>query len=129
MALLIRDQKHQYLRYEGLQYTNANIVDFKMRLARIYRRQVHRVQVFYFEGLPDLMAEGLRAEEIKTVSFGLYWGESVRQIPDKGDLSTYWIEISLAGDFLGTTPSYTLIKDPMLRLCDRLIACSIAGRS
>ncbi|GJW62820.1 hypothetical protein Tco_0112155 [Tanacetum coccineum] len=32
-------------------------------------------------------------------------------------------------DFLGTAPSYTAIRDPILRLCHRLIACSIAGRS
>ncbi|GJS27262.1 hypothetical protein Tco_0487882 [Tanacetum coccineum] len=37
--------------------------------------------------------------------------------------------ISSARDFLGTTPSYTLIRDPILRLCHRLIACSIVGRS
>ncbi|GKA21215.1 hypothetical protein Tco_0701204 [Tanacetum coccineum] len=37
--------------------------------------------------------------------------------------------ISSARDFLGTTPSYTLIRDPILRPCHRLIACSIAGRS
>ncbi|GJW41894.1 hypothetical protein Tco_0070693 [Tanacetum coccineum] len=30
---------------------------------------------------------------------------------------------------LGFTPSYTLIRDPILRLCHWLIACSIAGRS
>ncbi|GJT68202.1 hypothetical protein Tco_1019682 [Tanacetum coccineum] len=40
-----------------------------------------------------------------------------------------YIGISYAGDFLGTTPSYTTIRDPSLRLCHRLIACSIAGRS
>ncbi|GKF46065.1 hypothetical protein Tco_0135867 [Tanacetum coccineum] len=28
-----------------------------------------------------------------------------------------------------TPPSYTLIRDPTMRLCHRLIACSIAGRS
>ncbi|GKE32119.1 hypothetical protein Tco_1451441 [Tanacetum coccineum] len=32
-------------------------------------------------------------------------------------------------NFLGSTPSYTSIRDPILRLCHRLIACSIAGRS
>ncbi|GJW35749.1 hypothetical protein Tco_0058669, partial [Tanacetum coccineum] len=32
-------------------------------------------------------------------------------------------------DFLGTTPSYTTIRDLILRLCHRLISCSIAGRS
>ncbi|GKC89988.1 hypothetical protein Tco_1150637, partial [Tanacetum coccineum] len=36
--------------------------------------------------------------------------------------------ISSVGDFLGITPSYTEIWDPILRLCHRLIACSIAGR-
>nr|GEW57355.1 ribonuclease H-like domain-containing protein [Tanacetum cinerariifolium] len=39
-----RDQRHLYLRYEGLQYTDADIVDFETRLAKIYRRKVHRVQ-------------------------------------------------------------------------------------
>ncbi|GJS13926.1 hypothetical protein Tco_0408398 [Tanacetum coccineum] len=68
-------------------------------------------------------------EEIKSVGFGAYWAESARQIPDKGDLSAYWREISSAGDFLGTAPSYTYIRDSMLRLCHRLIACSIHGRS
>ncbi|GJW58698.1 hypothetical protein Tco_0105429 [Tanacetum coccineum] len=37
--------------------------------------------------------------------------------------------ISSVGDFLGTAPSYTAIRDPILRLCHILIACSIAGRS
>ncbi|GKC26846.1 ribonuclease H-like domain, reverse transcriptase, RNA-dependent DNA polymerase [Tanacetum coccineum] len=54
---------------------------------------------------------------------------SARQIPDKGYLRDYWMGISSIGDFLGTTPSYTAIRDPILRLCHRLIACSIAGRS
>ncbi|GKB48028.1 hypothetical protein Tco_0898781 [Tanacetum coccineum] len=59
MALPPRDQRHQYLSYKGLQYTNADIVDFKTRLIRIYKREVHRVQVFDFEGLSGLIAEGL----------------------------------------------------------------------
>ncbi|GKD04577.1 hypothetical protein Tco_1179551 [Tanacetum coccineum] len=32
-------------------------------------------------------------------------------------------------DFLGTPPSYTLIRDPMLRRCHRLITCNITRRS
>nr|GEZ79930.1 hypothetical protein [Tanacetum cinerariifolium] len=55
--------------------------------------------------------------------------ESARQIPNKGDLRDYWKQISFAGDFLGTTSSYSVIRDPILRLRHRLIACSIAGRS
>ncbi|GJT59480.1 hypothetical protein Tco_1003013 [Tanacetum coccineum] len=68
-------------------------------------------------------------EEIQTAGFGAYWARSAKQIPDKGDLRYYWIGISSVGDFLGTAPSYTAIRDPILRLCHRLIACSIAGRS
>ncbi|GKD67276.1 hypothetical protein Tco_1309384 [Tanacetum coccineum] len=89
--------------YEGLEYSDADIADFEARLARIYRRE--------------------------TAGFGAYWADSARQIPDKGDLMDYWIGISSAGDFLGTSPSYTMIQDPILRLCHRLIASSIAGRS
>nr|GEW71869.1 putative reverse transcriptase domain-containing protein [Tanacetum cinerariifolium] len=59
MALPPQDQRNQYLRYKGLQYTDADIADFKTRLARIYRREVHRVQLFGFGGLLDLIAEVL----------------------------------------------------------------------
>ncbi|GKD94200.1 hypothetical protein Tco_1374037, partial [Tanacetum coccineum] len=95
-----------------------------------------RVQVFDFRGLPDLMDEGLSARMLMEhrdaqgiVGFGTYWADSARQVPDKGDLRDYWIRISSAGDFLGTIPSYIAIRDPILRLCHRLIACSIARRS
>ncbi|GKA91209.1 hypothetical protein Tco_0813079 [Tanacetum coccineum] len=176
MALPLREQRHPFLRYQGLEYTNADIEDFEERLARIYRREVHRVQVFNFEGLPDLMAEGLSArilmeyrddqgaklhldtpgalqfqlggarrciswrqfilalglhtdEEMQTAGFGAYWARSARQILDKGDLSYYWIGISSAGDFFGTALSYTAIRDLILRLFHRVIACSIVRKS
>ncbi|GKC71055.1 hypothetical protein Tco_1116938 [Tanacetum coccineum] len=66
---------------------------------------------------------------MQTVRFGEYWAESTRQIPDKGELRDYWIGISSARDFLGTTLSCITIRDLILRLYHRLIACSIAGRS
>ncbi|GKF11213.1 hypothetical protein Tco_0049139, partial [Tanacetum coccineum] len=59
MALPPQDQRHQYLRYEGLQYTNADITDFEMSLGKLYKREVHKVQEFDFGELTDLMAEGL----------------------------------------------------------------------
>ncbi|GJX48697.1 hypothetical protein Tco_0273887 [Tanacetum coccineum] len=31
------------------------------------------------------------AEELDSDSFRVYWGESTREIADKGDLSAYWI--------------------------------------
>ncbi|GKD59820.1 hypothetical protein Tco_1297329 [Tanacetum coccineum] len=147
MALPLRDQMYQYLRYEGLQYTEADIADFKSRLTRIHRRVVHRVQVFDYGGFPDLMAEGLSTrmlmEHRDAQGVSLFtiraWRrlfdirgplvDSAREIPNKGDLRDYWIGISSARDFLGTAPSCTAIQDPILRLCHRLIACSIAGRS
>ncbi|GKB05742.1 hypothetical protein Tco_0833937, partial [Tanacetum coccineum] len=57
-----------------------------------------------------------------------YWAGSERVIPDKGDLRDYWIVISSDKDFLGPAPSYVHIKDPVRRLCHRMIACSISGR-
>ncbi|GJZ83308.1 hypothetical protein Tco_0648481 [Tanacetum coccineum] len=135
MALPLRDQRHQYLRFMGLWYTDTDIADFEERLGSIYDREVHRVQVFDFGGLTELMDERLRGmglhttEEIESVGFGAYWAESARQILDKGDLSAYLIGISSAKDFLDTTPSYTSIRYPMVRLCHRMITCSIAGRS
>ncbi|GKA67719.1 hypothetical protein Tco_0767636 [Tanacetum coccineum] len=56
MALPPREQRHTFLRYQGLEYTND---DTETRLTRIYKREVHKVHVFNFGGLPDLMAEVL----------------------------------------------------------------------
>nr|GEW48379.1 hypothetical protein [Tanacetum cinerariifolium] len=141
MALPPRDQRHQYLRYEGLQYTDADITNFKMRLARIYKRdvkmgrirdprfvyncrairhmalpprdQIHqylRVHVFDFGGLPDLMTKGLSArmlmEHRDAQGLSLFTSRAWRRLFDiRGPL------------------------DSILRLCHRLIACSISGRS
>ncbi|GJY87416.1 hypothetical protein Tco_0502044, partial [Tanacetum coccineum] len=153
-----REHRHRFLRYEGLEYTAYVISDFESRLERIHMREVHRVPVFNFEGLPDLMSEGLtvwltmghRDKAGVSVFTSQVWRRMLdirgplvhelileffstfrraRQIPDKGDLRDYWRGISSAGDFLDTAPSYTLIRDPIMRLCHRLIACSIAGRS
>nr|GEU55765.1 hypothetical protein [Tanacetum cinerariifolium] len=73
-----------------------------------------------------LLVYELILEFFSTFRFGE--AKSARWIPDKGDLSAYWIMISFVGDFLGTPPSYTLIRDPMLRLYYRLIVCSITGK-
>ncbi|GJY01472.1 hypothetical protein Tco_0359624 [Tanacetum coccineum] len=50
---------------------------------------------------------------------GLDAAGSERVIPDKGDLSDHWVEISSGRDFLRGAPSYTYIKDPVQRLCHR----------
>ncbi|GJT94937.1 hypothetical protein Tco_1090455 [Tanacetum coccineum] len=77
-----------------------------------------------------ILALGLHTgEEMESLSFARYWSESERMNPGKGDLHDYWRSISTDGDFLGPPSSYTLIRDPMLRLCHRMMAHSIAGRS
>ncbi|GKF85241.1 hypothetical protein Tco_0250139, partial [Tanacetum coccineum] len=58
MALLPREQRHRFIRYE---YTNSDIADFKSRLERIYSREIHRVQVVDFQGMPELLRDGLFA--------------------------------------------------------------------
>ncbi|GJT08097.1 hypothetical protein Tco_0842559 [Tanacetum coccineum] len=54
--------------------------------------------------------------------FETYWLGSERLVPDKGDLSDYWVEISSGRDFLRGAPSYTYIKDLVRRLMDRWAA-------
>ncbi|GKB09958.1 hypothetical protein Tco_0843881 [Tanacetum coccineum] len=67
-------------------------------------------------------------EEMTEAGFRAYWSGSERVIPDKGDLKEYWIEISSDEDFLRVAHSYVHIRDPVRRLCHRIIACSIFGR-
>ncbi|GJR74428.1 hypothetical protein Tco_0086793 [Tanacetum coccineum] len=126
-------------------YTNADIIDFKERLGRKYSREIHRVQVVDFQGMPKLMRDALGPlvwelilEFLSTLRFREVLldldaldtiHESKRMIPGKGDLHDYWRDISTDEDFLGPPLSYTLIRDLVLRLCHRMIGHSIAGRS
>ncbi|GKD28574.1 hypothetical protein Tco_1239352 [Tanacetum coccineum] len=92
-------------------YGVLDIAYFETRLGKIYRREVHRIQVFDFGGLTKLMDKGLRGrilmEHRDAQGQNSERVESGRQIFDKGDLSAYWREISSKW----------------------LIACSITGRS
>ncbi|GKE52233.1 hypothetical protein Tco_1487389 [Tanacetum coccineum] len=76
-----------------------------------------------------ILALGLHTiEEMVEDGFEAYCLGSARVIPDKWDLRDYWIEISSDRDFLGPAPSYVYIRDPVRRLCHRMISCSISGR-
>ncbi|GKE40060.1 hypothetical protein Tco_1463465 [Tanacetum coccineum] len=119
MALPPRDQRHQYLSFEGLQYTDTDIVDFEERLGRIYDREdTDGAQGCsrFGEVVLDLDTAGALQFQLGEVRRRMIWREFI-------------LGISSARDFLGITPSYNSIRDPMLRLCHKLIACSIAGRS
>ncbi|GJR58787.1 hypothetical protein Tco_1500949 [Tanacetum coccineum] len=100
-----RDLRHPWLRYQ---------------LGGVRRRMTWR---------QFILALGLHSEEeMAEPGFGAYWAGSERVIPNKGDIRDYWIEISSDRDFLGPAPSYVHIRDPVRRLCHRMIACSISGR-
>ncbi|GKB93791.1 hypothetical protein Tco_0979928 [Tanacetum coccineum] len=149
-----RGQRHLFLRYQGLDYTDADIADFEKRMVmehrddaggdvftsqawgRLFDTRGPLVRELILEFLSTLrfgefiLALGLHiGEEMESLSFARYWSESERMIPGKGDLHDYWRDISNDGDFLGPPPSYTLIRDPVLRLYHQMMAHSIAGRS
>ncbi|GJZ13347.1 hypothetical protein Tco_0548577 [Tanacetum coccineum] len=103
---------------------------FDIRVPLVHELILEFFSTFRFgHAILDLHTPGLYKEEMQMAGFGVYWAGSARQIPDKGDLRDYWMGILSARDFLGIAPSYTLIRDPILRMCHWLIACSIAGRS
>ncbi|GJS42983.1 hypothetical protein Tco_0568026 [Tanacetum coccineum] len=121
------EQRHPFLRYQGLEYSDADIADFKE--SRAWGR------LFDTRGL---LVWELILEFLSTLRFG----EVLLDLDDPGtrvrmrgcslgmgDLHDYWRGISTDGDILGPPPSYTLIRDPMLRLCHQMKAHSIAGRS
>ncbi|GJQ94914.1 hypothetical protein Tco_0006053 [Tanacetum coccineum] len=172
MALPPRDQRHQYLRYEGLRYTDADIADFEERLGRIYSREIHRAQVLDFEGMSELMRDVLYArmlmehrddggvmvftsrawgrlfetrgslvrELILEFPSTLRFGEVVLDLDTPGTIQFQlgearrrmsWREFILAlGLHTGEemeSPSFA--RYPVMRLCHRMMAHSIAGRS
>ncbi|GJZ65369.1 hypothetical protein Tco_0622065 [Tanacetum coccineum] len=127
MSLPPRDRRRQYLRFKGLEYIDADITDFEERLAwrRLFKVRgplVHELILEFFsmfrfgEGVLDLDTAGALQFQLGGVRRRMSWREFI-------------LGISSAGDFLGTTQSYTLIRDLMLTLCHMLIACSVVGRS
>ncbi|GJY16800.1 hypothetical protein Tco_0387222 [Tanacetum coccineum] len=71
-------------------------------------------------GRQFILALGLHtAEEMADDGFRAYLLGSEKVIPNKGDLSDYWVEISSGRDFLRGAPSYTYIRDQVQRLCHR----------
>ncbi|GJS35302.1 hypothetical protein Tco_0533684 [Tanacetum coccineum] len=64
-------------------------------------------------------------EEMHTEGFRAYWEAGLRRIATKEDMVDYWTRISFEGDFLGPPPLYILIREPLRRLCHRLIDFTI----
>nr|GEX02536.1 hypothetical protein [Tanacetum cinerariifolium] len=134
-----KNERHGWLRFDTQGYTKEEIQDYETRLGKIYYRKVHRVQVLDFARLDEIedgdldMTERLRMQhkgddgEMETDGFGAYWEAGLIVIASKKELVDYWTRIS-SGDFLASTPSYTLIIEPLRRLRHRLIAFTISGR-
>ncbi|GKA49745.1 hypothetical protein Tco_0742818 [Tanacetum coccineum] len=99
---------------------------------RLFGIRAPLVQEFIMEFLSTCRMSdtkiGLDVADTLYAGFRAYWARSDRLIPDKEDIRDYWMEISSDRDFLGHTPSYVLIRDPVRRLCHMMIAYSISGR-
>nr|GEZ25112.1 hypothetical protein [Tanacetum cinerariifolium] len=139
MALPYRNHRHSYLRFKGLEYTDVDIMNFEERLGMLRDRlcllaklgggylrfEAHYYTILFWSFLVRLDLERRRLSRLDSMHTGLrVRGKS----PTRGS-DCLQGRISSVGDFLGTTPSYTSIKDPMLRLCHMMIACSITRRS
>ncbi|GJT13456.1 hypothetical protein Tco_0860498 [Tanacetum coccineum] len=140
------DQRHIWLHYQVEGYTEEIVHHFEQRLETIFEStymigsemglDVADTLCFQLGGARRsmiwrqiILALGLyTAEEMVEGGFEAFWLGSERVIPDKGYLSGYWIEISSGMDFLRSAPSYTYIRDPVRRLCHRLISYNIFGR-
>ncbi|GJT91831.1 hypothetical protein Tco_1080676 [Tanacetum coccineum] len=116
-----REQRHLFLRYRGLEYSYADIADFEERLERIYGREIHRVQVVDFQGMLELLRDRLFAR--MAIEHHDKAGGARRRLR--------WRQFILA---LGLhtreemkSPGFA--RDPVLRLCHRMMAHNIAGRS
>nr|GEV11422.1 hypothetical protein [Tanacetum cinerariifolium] len=141
------DQRRPWLRYQGL--TPEMRRDLAVRLRMVYSGDGQQVMsdtkmgldvadtlCFQLGGVRRrmtwrqfILVLGLHTEqEMAEAGFRAYWVGSDILIPDKGDLRDYWIEILSGRDFLGLSPFYVLIQDPVRRLCHMMIAYSISGK-
>ncbi|GJZ91729.1 hypothetical protein Tco_0663794, partial [Tanacetum coccineum] len=117
-------------------------------LARILRRiddlmaevtegpdSFHRLILEFFstfrfgQAILDLDTPRISTRRCNTAGLVITLPRATYHIPYKGDLMDYWMGISSAGDFLGTAPSYTLIRDPILRLGKFKVVCLLEGKS
>ncbi|GJX43552.1 hypothetical protein Tco_0260228 [Tanacetum coccineum] len=132
-----RDQRHLWLHYQVEGYTEEIVHDFKYK-AGFGRESEDGIYWGRFSGggarhsmtwRQFILDLGLHtSKEIVEDEFSAYWLGSERVIPDKGDLSDYWVEISSGMEFFRGAPSYTYIRDLVQRLYHRLISYSISGR-
>ncbi|GKA00370.1 hypothetical protein Tco_0672920 [Tanacetum coccineum] len=106
MTLPSRNERHAWLRFDTQDYTKEGIQDFESRLGKIYNRQVHQVQFLDF----DVLTEDMKLDMTERLTM------------EHTDAQGY---------VLFTIPYRrieTEVREPLRRLCHRLIAFTIAGR-
>nr|GEZ29705.1 hypothetical protein [Tanacetum cinerariifolium] len=132
------EQRHPFLRYQGLEYSDRDIDDFKERLERIYDRDMHRVQVLDFKGMPELIRDVFYARMIMkhrdddevVVLTSQAWGKVFEtKGPLVRELILKFFSTLRFGEVLLDLDTPNTIQDPVLRLCHRMMTHSIAGRS
>ncbi|GJU68061.1 hypothetical protein Tco_1254320 [Tanacetum coccineum] len=96
------DQRHPWLRYQDREFQRGLGTDLAVRLRMVYSGEGQQEE-------DDLEAVYLGIGVTHGAGDGRGWISSDR-------------------DFLGPAPSYLLIRDPMRRLCHRMIAYTISGR-
>ncbi|GJZ02695.1 hypothetical protein Tco_0520656 [Tanacetum coccineum] len=115
MVLPPREQRHRFLRYEGLEYTDSDIAAFKLRMVMEHRYEAG-VVVFTSQAWGRLFSTRgplvweLILEFLSTLRFGEFI-------------------LALALHTEEEMGSLGFARDPILRLCHRMMAHSIAGRS
>ncbi|GJS70372.1 hypothetical protein Tco_0703213 [Tanacetum coccineum] len=120
------DQRHLWLHYQVEGYTEEIVHDFEQRLETIFGRQEFILEFFSTCMIGSEM--GIDVADTLCFQLGGARHRIERVIPDKGNLSDYWVKISSGREFLRGAPSYTYIRDPVRRLCHRMISYNIFGR-
>ncbi|GJY30638.1 hypothetical protein Tco_0414133 [Tanacetum coccineum] len=150
-----RDLRHLWLRYQVDGYDDGIVHSYEQRLEMIWVRPVNRVHVLDV-GLTDGMTQTLgdrlsmvyvgddRETLMSDTEIGLDVADTLCFLLGGDRRRMTWRQFILAlglhseeemaepgfgayWDFLGPDPSYVHIRDPVRRLCHRMIACSIFG--
>ncbi|GKE58172.1 hypothetical protein Tco_1497357 [Tanacetum coccineum] len=118
MALIPQSNlRHPWLRYQVAGYTKDIVHNYEWRLEIIWDRSVNRVHILDFKGLTHEMRQDLAVRLRMVYAGGDEMQPFVRLHTEEemahAGFRAYWSESE---------------RDPMRRLCHRMIACTIYGR-
>ncbi|GKA64901.1 hypothetical protein Tco_0764608, partial [Tanacetum coccineum] len=127
MALPPRNERHLWLRVYVLNFDLSTEEMEQVMTERLRMEQVmtERLRMGHTDAQGKIFLTSYAWRALFGIRGLAYWVDNLREIAFKAELRDYWTRISFVGDFLSTVPSYTLIREPLRRLCHRLIAFSI----